>query len=40
MDSSNPEGVSPDWWSSYRAELERRFQQDEIVIRGLAVTRL
>ncbi|WP_105431837.1 hypothetical protein [Neorhizobium sp. T6_25] len=32
--------LDPDWWSNYRAELERRFQQDEIVIRALAVTRL
>jgi hypothetical protein len=29
-----------DWWSNYRSELERRFQQDEIVIRAMAMTRL
>jgi hypothetical protein len=29
-----------DWWSKYRSELERRFQQDEIVIRAIASTRL
>ncbi|WEZ85597.1 hypothetical protein P6U16_26665 (plasmid) [Rhizobium sp. 32-5/1] len=29
-----------DWWSNYRAELEQRFQQDEIVIRAMSATRL
>ena len=28
------------WWAGYRRELERRFGQDEIVIRALAITRL
>ena len=28
------------WWRDYRAELERRFRQDEIVIRARAVERL
>jgi hypothetical protein len=25
------------WWSGYRTELERRFRQDEIVVRALEV---
>ena len=29
-----------DWWSAYRAELERLFRQDEIVIRAAEVERL
>ncbi|WP_245515512.1 hypothetical protein [Rhizobium deserti] len=29
-----------DWWASYRVELERRFQQDEIVVRSLSAERL
>ena len=29
-----------DWWRGYRAELERRFRQDEIVVRAQAVERL
>ena len=29
-----------DWWSEYRAALERDFRQDEIVIRAMAIDRL
>ena len=28
------------WWSSYRATLERLFEQDEILIRASAIERL
>ena len=28
------------WWSGYRRELERRFRQDEIVIRASEIERL
>jgi hypothetical protein len=28
------------WWAAYRAELERLFEQDEIVIRANSVDRL
>ena len=28
------------WWSAYRADLERLFEQDEIVIRASSVDRL
>jgi hypothetical protein len=28
------------WWRTYRAELERRFRQDEIVVRAREVERL
>jgi hypothetical protein len=28
------------WWHGYRSELERRFDQDELVIRAHAVERL
>jgi len=28
------------WWAQYRAQLEKRFQQQEIVVRALAAQRL
>ena len=28
------------WWAGYRAELERRFDQDELMVRALATSRL
>ena len=28
------------WWAQYRGELERRFRQQEIVVRSLAAERL
>lgn len=28
------------WWSAYRADLERLFRQDEIVVRALACERV
>ena len=28
------------WWRGYRAELERRFEQDEVVVRASEVERL
>ncbi|HEX2146611.1 MAG TPA: hypothetical protein VHG11_03050 [Pseudorhizobium sp.] len=28
------------WWAKFRENLERRFHQDEIVIRALPITRL
>lgn len=28
------------WWSRYRAALERRFRQDELVVRAHAIRRL
>jgi hypothetical protein len=28
------------WWREYRVQLERRFEQDEVVIRASAVERL
>jgi len=28
------------WWSGYRGELERRFAQDELVVRALEIERL
>lgn len=34
------EPLERDWWRGYRAELERRFRQDEIVIRAQQVERL
>lgn len=30
----------PEWWASYRRELERTFRQDEIVVRMLACERV
>ena len=32
--------LDPGWWRDYRAELERRFAQDRIVIRAQSVTML
>ena len=32
--------IDRSWWSKYRSELERRFAQDEIVIRASEVERL
>jgi hypothetical protein len=34
------EALSRAWWAQYRQELERRFRQDEVVIRAIAVERL
>lgn len=28
------------WWRAYREELERRFRQDEVVVRALVMDRL
>ena len=33
-------GLDRAWWSAYRAQLERLFEQDEVVIRASAVERL
>ncbi len=30
------DALDRDWWREYRAELERRFRQDEVVVRALA----
>lgn len=32
--------VDHGWWKNYRAELERRFEQDEVLVRATAVERL
>jgi hypothetical protein len=34
------EALDRTWWRSYRADLERRFRQDEIVVRAREVERL
>lgn len=34
------EEIDADWWGSYRKKLERRFAQDEIVIRSNPIRRL
>jgi hypothetical protein len=34
------DALDRDWWQDYRAELERLFEQDEIVIRANSVERL
>jgi hypothetical protein len=33
------DSVDRNWWRSYREELERRFRQDEIVVRGREIER-
>jgi hypothetical protein len=34
------DALDRDWWRDYRQELERRFRQDEVVIRAQAIERL
>lgn len=34
------ESLEPAWWAAYRKELEARFDQDEIMIRAIAMQRL
>lgn len=34
------EHVDHAWWRAYREELERRFRQDEVLVRATAVERL
>jgi hypothetical protein len=34
------ETLDVSWWANYRRQLEREFQQDEIVVRASAVTLL
>jgi hypothetical protein len=34
------EALDPAWWADYRAELERRFGQEELVIRAQKMRRL
>lgn len=32
--------LDKDWWAQHRAELERRFEQEEVVVRAHGVERL
>lgn len=34
------EALDRAWWGEYRRRLERRFRQDEVVVRALAMDRL
>ena len=34
------ETIDEDWWTAYRKALEDRFEQEEIVVRAIAITRL
>ena len=34
------DALDGDWWSHYRGSLERRFRQDEVVIRALPMERI
>ena len=34
------EALEPDWWAAFRADLERRFRQDEVVVRAQEMRRL
>jgi hypothetical protein len=34
------ENLDRPWWSSYRADLEARFRQDEIVLRAVVIEHL
>jgi hypothetical protein len=34
------EKLDRNWWAEYRAALETRFQQDELVVRALPIERL
>ena len=31
------DGLDRDWWRTYRERLRTRFEQDELVVRGLAI---
>lgn len=32
--------VDHGWWAAYREDLQRRFRQDEVLVRAMAVERL
>lgn len=32
--------VDHGWWAAYRAQLEHRFQQDEVLVRAVRTERL
>jgi hypothetical protein len=32
------ESLDEAWWHSYREELERRFRQDEMIVRAQSIT--
>ncbi len=34
------QALDPAWWAGYRGQLERRFRQDEVLVRATAVQRL
>jgi hypothetical protein len=34
------EALDPEWWTAYRRELERRFRQEELVVRAQEIFRL
>lgn len=34
------EALDRPWWAAYRAQLERRFRQEELVVRALPIERL
>lgn len=34
------DGLDPEWWGEYRAALERRFRQEELVVRAQTIRRL
>lgn len=34
------DSLEPEWWAAYRAALEKRFDQDELVVRALETRRL
>jgi hypothetical protein len=34
------ENLDPRWWAGYRNELEKRFDQDELVVRAHEIARL
>jgi hypothetical protein len=34
------DSLDPAWWAAYRRELERRFEQDELVVRAQPMRRL
>ena len=34
------EALDREWWAQYRAALERRFRQEELIIRATQVTKL
>lgn len=34
------DSIQPEWWAEYRQKLERRFQQDEVIVLAIKVEKM